>query len=197
MSEPKIGDEATCYDCGIRGIRVESPGDGAEGEEELCASGVGRGDLTCEECEDARVAARDEDEDEEEEEDDTKIADLHTTDCNGYCDSEPDFAEQFCPKCDANPCQVEHFGDGSHTCRACLVAAGDAVVARVDWENGCDACWDALRADLASAKLPDWSAADDEGLVPPAWVVDGRGRTCPHGASPCAPSILLVDEVTT
>lgn len=59
MSETKIGDEAECYDCWVRGIRVESPGDGAEGAEELCASGIGRGDLTCEECEEARKAARD------------------------------------------------------------------------------------------------------------------------------------------
>lgn len=67
MSEPKIGDEAKCYDCGVWGIRVESPGDGADGEEELCASGVGRGDLTCEDCEEAREAARDAEEGDAEE----------------------------------------------------------------------------------------------------------------------------------
>src|SRR3990170_4685873 len=43
----------------------------------------------------------------------------HADYCRGYCDSEPDFAGQECPKCGAVPCQVEWPGDGSYTCNRC------------------------------------------------------------------------------
>lgn len=56
--------------------------------------------------------------------------------------------------------------------------------ARVDEENGCEKCWDALRADLKAAGLAE--PLGDEGLYPDSWV----GRWCPHDAPTFAPSIL-------
>lgn len=59
-------------------------------------------------------------------------------------------------------------------------------LARADEENGCEACWDALRADLKSAGLPD-PVNLATFAVPAGWV----GRACEHDAPAYAPSILV------
>jgi hypothetical protein len=58
------------------------------------------------------------------------------------------------------------------------------IYAKVDEENGCERCWDALRADLARAGVAE---PVGHGLYPESWV----DRPCGHGAPAHAPSILL------
>jgi len=59
---------------------------------------------------------------------------------------------------------------------------------RVDEENGCEWCWDRLRAREPNNPL---SGADDmmEGkILRETWE---RLKRCPHGASEIAPSIFI------
>lgn len=58
--------------------------------------------------------------------------------------------------------------------------------ARVDEENGCEACWSEARA----AGVVDVEGDALRVLAPDEWI----GRPCPHDASECAPSILLPDD---
>lgn len=84
-----------------------------------------------------------------------------------------------------------------------LTRPDGGVLVRADEENGCEACWDAIRED-ARLETPsrEIDGSDDPFVAPAGWVVEEKGRRvcrpCPHGASECAPSILLLcDEVTT
>lgn len=62
--------------------------------------------------------------------------------------------------------------------------------AKADQENGCEHCWDALRADLCAVGLPD-PAIGTVFVVPSAWI----GRICTHDAPAHAETILLAENL--
>lgn len=72
-----------------------------------------------------------------------------------------------------------------------LEIRGALAWAKADEENSCEQCWEALRADLAKAGLPD-PANLDVFAVPAAWT----HAQCAHGAPKHADRILLYADLT-
>lgn len=63
----------------------------------------------------------------------------------------------------------------------------EKVLALVDWENGCDECWEAARAaGVVDARGPDYV------LSPPEWVE----KKCEHDPPEYAQTILRKHETT-